>query len=75
MTAPTLTTTLWVPYQRISTRKKVEELIDFVKENPQASDRLTDLMKTTGVDLNHNLSIEQLRNVNQVIFKGFGDPW
>ena len=55
--------------------KKVEELIDFVKENPQASDRLTDLTKTTGEDLDHNLSIEQLRNVNQLIFKGFGDQW
>ena len=55
--------------------KKVEELIDFVKENPQAYDRLTDLMKTTGADLDQKLSIEQLRNMNQFIFKGFGDLW
>ena len=55
--------------------KNVEELINFVKENPQAYDRLTDLMKTTGAYLDHNLSIEQLRNMNQLIFKGFGDLW
>ena len=55
--------------------KNVEELINFVKENPQAYDRLTDLMKTTGADLDQNLSIEQLRNMNQLIFKGFGDLW
>ena len=55
--------------------QKVEKLIDFVKESPQAVDRLLEFMKSTGADLDQDLSIEQLRNVNQLIFRGFGDLW
>ena len=55
--------------------QKVEKLIDFVKESPQAVDRLLEFMKSTGADLDQDLSIEQLRNVSQLIFRGFGDLW
>ena len=55
--------------------QKVEKLIDFVKESPQAVDKLVEFMKFTGADLDQDLSIEQLRNVNQLIFRGFGDLW
>ena len=46
-----------------------------MKEIPEAVAKLTDFMKSIGSYLDQDLSIDQLRNVNQLIFKGFGDLW